>query len=334
MVFDENMVNEYASVPASESAVNLWSNLRQITNDENEQPSSPSESDQSNPAKPANPVPRDEGEEGEALTSSSTEEMVDDKSSTTSSAVVANLTSLRDESSEDNTPESSSNSPEREDSGEKKSVEGVQQFPLSRKRSNSMRDSTDSSEGGGHLGAESEDDVRGTVLQEADSTTLGEDNGRDEVMEGGAEAEEGDMEKMAAERDILLEQSPAKKMRSKSPEIETRSSNLERDNMDSLNTVDVKDTVTREIKEVESEDGMESESGTSSMMKIQPHSIEEKDGGRESEEASAVELHSSSGQPERETSTGQLEKSHDPKTDCKYAIYSQILKLLFKYSFN
>ena len=34
MVFDENMVNEYASVPASGSTANLWSNLHQATNDD------------------------------------------------------------------------------------------------------------------------------------------------------------------------------------------------------------------------------------------------------------------------------------------------------------
>ena len=34
MVLDENMVNEYASVPASGSTANLWSNLHQATNDD------------------------------------------------------------------------------------------------------------------------------------------------------------------------------------------------------------------------------------------------------------------------------------------------------------
>ena len=93
VVFDENMVNEYASVPASGSTANLWTNLRQVTNDDSEQPSSPSESDQSNKAKPASPVSQDTG--GEASTSSSSEEIMDDKSSSTP-ATVTNLASHMD----------------------------------------------------------------------------------------------------------------------------------------------------------------------------------------------------------------------------------------------
>ena len=318
MVFDENMVNEYASVPASGSTTNLWSNLRQVTNDENEQPSSPSESDQFNQAKLANPVSQDEGEGGEASTSSSTEEMMDDKSSTTS-AIVTNLASLMDENSEDNRPESSSNSPERGDAEDKKSLEGVQQFPLSRKRSSSMRESMESSEGsGGHLGSgggESEDDARGTVLQEADSTTLGEqdDNGRDEGMEGGADAGEGEGD---------IEQSTPKKRRSKSPEIETRSSSLEEGGrIDSVMNMDGKEVVTdvsevhREAEKMEPHDVLESEDSLGLKKKVQPGLVEE-EGGKESEEAAMAELHSS-GQHERETSTGQLERSHDSKSDCK-----------------
>ena len=326
MVIDENMVNEYAALPASGSTANLWTNLRQITNDDSEQPSSPSESDQSNKAKPASPVSQDEG--GEASTSSSTEEMMDNKSSTTST----NLASVMDEGSEDNTPESSSSSPERGDVEDKKPLEGVQQFPLSRKRSSSMRESMESSSsegshlGGGDGGGESEEDVRGTVLQEADSTTLGEhdDNGQDEGMEGGTEAGDGESEE---EEDRDLEQSTPKKRRSKSPEIETKSSILEGGRIDSWNVMDAKETVTDavaggEVEKMESQDVLESESSLSLKKKLQPGSVEAEEGGREKEEGVAItELHSSSDssqQEMRETSTGQLERSHDSKTDCKY----------------
>lgn len=315
VVFDENMVNEYGSVPASGSTANLWTNLRQITNDDSEQPSSPSESE-SNKAKPASPVSQDEG--GEASTSSSTEEMMDDKSSCTSVAVT-NLASLMDKGfSGDNTPESSSNSPERGDAEDKKNLEGVQQFPLSRKRSSSMRESMESSSSeGSHLGGESEEDARGTVLQEADSTTLG-DNGRDEGMEGGADTGDGEREE---EEETDLEQSTPKKRRSKSPEIETRSESLEGDRTDSLSIMNVKETKTGgDVEKMESQDVLESESILSLKKKLQPGLVEAEEGGRESEEEAAIaELHSSSDQHEmRETATGQLERSHDSKTDCKY----------------
>ena len=324
VVFDENMVNEYGSVPASGSTANLWTNLRQITNDDSEQPSSPSESDQSNKAKPASPVSQDEG--GEASTSSSTEEMMDDKSSCTSVAVT-NLASLMDKGfSGDNTPESSSSSPERGDAKDKKTLEGVQQFPLSRKRSSSMRESMEnSSSEGSRLGGESEEDARGTVLQEADSTTLG-DNGRDEGMEGGADT--GDGEREEEERD--LEQSTPKKRRSKSPEIETRSESLEGDRTDSLSIMNVKETKTGgDVEKMESQDVLESESSLSSKKKLQPGSVEAEEGERESEEVAMAELHSSSSDQHemRETATGQLERSHDSKTDCKYLKHHDLINL-------
>ena len=334
VVFDEDMVNEYAAVPTTGSTANLWTNLRQITNDDNsdEQPSSPSESDQSTTntnktAKPVSPASREQEEGGEASTSSSTEESNDDKSSTTST----NLVSLMDEGFEDNTPESSSNSPERGDVEDKKPLEGVGQFPLSRKRSSSMRDSMESSEGS-HLGGgggESEEDLRGTVLQEADSTTLGgehDENGRDEGMEGGAEAGEGG----GSEEEEDLEQSTPKKRRSKSPEIETKSSTLdEGGRIDCSNTVDGKEAVTDtmvggNVEKIESQDVLESESSLNLKKKLQPGSVEAGEGGREREEevAAIAELHSSSScgdeQEMRETSTRQLERSHDSKTDSKH----------------
>ena len=343
VVFDEDMVNEYAAVPASGSTANLWSNLRQITtNDNSEQPSSPRESDQSTTtiqaAKPISPVSREKEEKGgEASTStSSTTEAMDDKSSTTA----ANAASLMDDDDgfEDNTPESSSNSPERGDAEDKKPpLEGVGQFPLSRKRSSSMRDSMEGSsgEGGGGGGGEREEDVRGTVLQEADSTTLGgehDDNGRDEGMEGGRAAEAGErgqsQEEEEADRD--LEQSTPKKRRSKSPEIETKSSSLEGGRIDNLNIMDTKvavsDTVVvgGEVEKMESsQDVLESEGDLSLKKRLQPGSVESEEGGggREREEVAAItELHSSSSDEGevRETSTGQLERSHDSKTDCKY----------------
>lgn len=335
VVFDENMVNEYAAVPASGSTANLWTNLRQISanDDSSEQPSSPSESDQStNKAKPASPVSREEEEEegGEASTSSSTEEMMDDKSSTASTNPASHMD---DEGSDDNTPESSSNSPERGDAEDKKPLEGAQQFPLSRKRSSSMRDSMErgSSEGshlGGGGGGESEEDGRGTVLQEADSTTLGgehDENGRDDGMEGGAEAGDGGREEEEMEGDRDLEQSTPKKRRSKSPEIETKSSVLEGSRIDNLNVVDVKETVSDtvvgggEVEKMESQDVLESESSLSLKQKLQP---EAEEGGREREEVAAIaELHSSSSDERevRETSTGQLERSHDSeRTDCEW----------------
>jgi hypothetical protein len=343
VVFDEDMVNEYAAVPASGSTANLWSNLRQTTtNDNSEQPSSPSESDQSTTnkavaaAKPVSPVPREEEEGEEASTStSSTAEAMDDKSSTTTSINSASL--MNEDSFEDNTPESSSNSPERGDTEDKKPpLEGVGQFPLSRKRSSSMRDSMEgSSSEGSHLGGEREDDARGTVLQEADSTTLGgehDDNGRDDegMEEGGGAAEAGEGEQnQKEEEDRDLEQSTPKKRRSKSPEIETKSSALEEGRIDNLSTVDEKATVSdtaivgSEVEKMESpQEILESEGGLSLKKRLQPGVVESEDGerGGEREEVAAIaELHSSSGDEGevRETSTGQLERSHDSKTDCK-----------------
>ena len=345
VVFDEDMVNEYAAVPASGSTANLWSNLRQITtNDDSEQPSSPSESDQSTTTikatKPVSPASREKEEKGEEA-STSTAETMDDKSSTTS----ANSASLMDDDDgfEDNTPESSSNSPERGDAEDKKPpIEGAGQFPLSRKRSSSMRDSMEGSgsEGGG--GGEREEDARGTVLQEADSTTLGgehDDNGRDEGMEGGGAAEageEGRSQEEEEEADRDLEQSTPKKRRSKSPEIETKSSSLEGDRLDNLNIVDAKATVSDtvvaggELEKMESsQDALESDGSLSLKKRLQPSLVESEEegegGGRGSEReemAAIAELHSSSGDEGemRETSTGQLERSHDAKTDCKYLI--------------
>ena len=346
VVFDEDMVNEYAAVPASGSTANLWSNLRQIaTNDDSEQPSSPSESDQSTTttkaAKPVSPASREKEEEGEeaSTSTSSTAEAMDDKSSTTS----ANSASLMDDddSFEDNTPESSSNSPERGDAEDKKPpLEGAGQFPLSRKRSSSMRDSMEGS--GSEGGGEREEDARGTVLQEADSTTLGgehDDNGRDEGMEGGGAAEageEGQSQEEEEEADRDLEQSTPKKRRSKSPEIETKSSSLEEGRIDNLNIVDAKVTVSDtvvaggEMEKMESSrDALESDGSLSLKKRLQPGLVESEEegegGGRgsEREEVAAIaELHSSSGDEgevrARETSTGQLERSHDSKTDCKY----------------
>ena len=179
-----------------------------------------------------------------------------------------------------------------------------------------MRESIESSGSeGSHLGGESEEDARGTVLQEADSTTLGEqdDNGRDEEMEGGADTDDSDD----------LEQSTPKKRRSKSPEIEIRSGSLEGDRIDSLNIMDAaKETKTGEdVEKMESQDVLESENSLSLKKKLESGVIEAEERGRESEEEAAIdELHSSSsGQHEmRETSTGQLERSHDSKSDCKY----------------
>lgn len=278
MVFDESMVNEFSSAPASGTPA-VWTNLRQITHD-SEQPSSPSESDQFNPAKPINPVQEDRGEE-EASTSS-TEEMTEDKSSTTN---------LMDESSDD-TPESSSNSPEG-GGMEDKPMEGVQQFPLSRKRSSSMRESLDSSEGGSCRSSDGDDD-RGTVLQEADSTTLGEqdDNGHEE--EGEEEEEEGDGD---------LEQSTSKKMRTSSPEVETESTKLRGVAMDTRGTETGLKTCGGEEGKMESH-----EVGSKFSLKM-PQA------GQTGDEVSVAKLHSSS---ERETSTGQLERSHDSKNDCEY----------------
>ena len=341
VVFDEDMVNEYAAVPASGSTANLWSNLRQITtNDDSEQPSSPSESDRSTTikaTKPVSPASREKEEKGEEA-STSTAEVMDDKSSTTS----ANSASLMDDDDgfEDNTPESSSNSPERGDAEDKKPpLEGAGQFPLSRKRSSSMRDSMEGS--GSEGGGEREEDARGTVLQEADSTTLGgehDDNGRDEGMEGGVAAEAGEegrsQEEEEEEADRDLEQSTPKKRRSKSPEIETKSSSLEGDKIDNLNIVDAKATVSDTVvaggeleKKESSQDALESEGGLSLKKRLQPGLIEsEEEGegagrGSDREEVAAIaELHSSSGDKGevRETSTGQLERSHDSKTNCKY----------------
>ncbi len=347
VVFDEDMVNEYAAVPASGSTANLWSNLRQITtNDDSEQPSSPSESDQSTTnkaaaaAKPVSPVPRDEEEEGgEASTStSSTAEAMDDKSSTMS---VNSASLMNEDNFEDNTPESSSNSPERGDAEDKKPpIEGVGQFPLSRKRSSSMRDSMDgSSSEGSHLGGEREEDARGTVLQEADSTTLGgehDDNGRDDegMEEGGGAAEAGEggrSQEEGEEEDRDLEQSTPKKRRSKSPEIEIKSSTLEGGKIDDLNTVDAKATLSDtavvggEGEKMETpQEVLGAESGLSLKKRLQPGSVDsegEGERGGEREEVAAIAgRHSSSSGDKgevRETSTGQLERSHDSKTDCK-----------------
>ena len=296
VVFDDNMVKEYSDSPASGTGGGkVWSNLRQIS-DENEQPFSPSESDQA-----TKPVKQDgkEEEEKEEASTSSTEEMLDNKDK----LILSNTSTHLDDSS-DSTPESSSNSPERGGS-ENKPTEGAVQFPLSRKRSSSLRESLDSSgsegsnssHGGG--GRDDEENDRGTVLQEADSTTLGEqeDNGLEEEM-GEVETERGEKERGGGEdEDRDLEQSTPKKMRSHSPEVETEAKRLE--GVSDLGTSET--AVKMGPPEVETKGGLKDVHQSSA---------------REEEEVGVApdsELHSCS---ERETSTGQLEGSHGD--GCKY----------------
>ena len=296
VVFDDNMVKEFSDSPASGTGGGkVWSNLRQIS-DENEQPFSPSESDQATKL-----VKQDdkEKEEKEEASTSSTEEMLDDKDKSTS-----NLSTHQDDSS-DSTPESSSNSPERGGS-ENKPTEGAVQFPLSRKRSSSLRESldssgsegTNSSHGGG--ARDDEENDRGTVLQEADSTTLGEqeDNGLEEEM-GEVETERREKERGGGgeDEDRDLEQSTPKKMRSHSPEVETEAKTLE--GVSDLGTSET--AVKMGPPEVETKGGLKDVHQSSA---------------REEEEVGVApdsELHSCS---ERETSTGQLEGSHGD--GCKY----------------
>ena len=298
MVFDENMVDEFSPAPASGAGGGVWSNLRQIT-DDSEQPSSPSEPDQFNQTrKPVKPVTQDDSGDEEASTS--TVEEPKDKTST-----LSNLNTLIDECS-DNTPESSSNSPERGGMDEKP-MEGVQQFPLSRKRSSSMRESLDSGEGGSKSVGEEEEDERGTVLQEADSTTLSEheENGREE-----GDSEEGEMEE--EERDRDLEQStPQKRMRSKSPDIETGTSEAVGGVVGGVS--DAKEKAVEAVleathSEVEMAESLDEVEARSSLKMAPLSSVEEE------REATVAELHSSS---ERETSTGQLERSHDLDSACE-----------------
>ena len=301
VVFDENMVDEFSPAPASGAGGGVWSNLRQIT-DDSEQPSSPSEPDQFNQTrKPVKPVMQDDSGDEEASTS--TVEEPKDKTSTSS-----NLNTLIDECS-DNTPESSSNSPERGGMDEKP-MEGVQQFPLSRKRSSSMRENLDSGEGGSKSVGEEEEDERGTVLQEADSTTLSEheENGREE-----GDSEEGEMEE-EEERDRDLEQStPQKRMRSKSPDVETGTSEAVGGVVGGVSDAKGKaveavlEASHSEVETAESPDEVEARS--SIKMAPLPSVDEERE-----REATVGELHSSS---ERETSTGQLERSHDLDSACE-----------------
>ena len=319
-------MNEFGSTPVSGSGGGggVWSNFRQVT-DDTEQPSSPSESDQFNQAKPANPVTQGDDKrkaDDEASTSTMEDESMEAKTT-------ANL-----DDNSDNTPESSSNSPERGEM-EGKPSEGVQQFPLSRKRSSSMRESLESSEGsggvrlGGAVGGGDEragdENDRRTVLQEADSTTLGEhdDNGR-EVAVGEVELE---MEREEQE-DSDLEQSTPKKMRASSPSIETRSTS-------SSSKMEVSPRAVGSMEMRETEVGLETTQRE--MEAMDSHEVESKSGLKavhlpgvegeqgEAEGVSVGELHSSS---ERETSTGQLERSHDSESgcsDCKYTYYNNIL---------
>ena len=315
VVFDENMVKEFGSSPVSGSGGGgVWSNLRRMTND-GEQPSSPSESDQFNQAKPPNPVTQGDDKEGEkeAASTSTMEEETMAKDTTAS----MNPTTLMDDNS-DSTPESSSNSPEREGMDEK-SAEGAQPFPLSRKRSSSMRESLDSSEGSRSIRAdderESDENDRRTVLQEADSTTLGEqdDNGQDVEEEGDIDLETEKEE----DGDSDLEQSTPKKMRASSPGIESGSACNKKaamspkgvGNMDKSDTMSGSEACHIEVEKVKSH---EIESKSSSSKVIRQPDLEED--GEEAESVTVGELHSSSG---RETSTGQLEKSHDSNNDSK-----------------
>ena len=314
VVFDENMVKEFGSSPVSGSGGGgMWSNLRRITND-SEQPSSPSESDQFNQAKPANPVPQGDdkgGEDEEASTSTMEEEAKD----TTASM---NPTTLVDDNS-DSTPESSSNSPEREGM-EEKSAEGVQPSHLLRKRSSSMRESLDGSEGSRSCRAsderEGDENDRRTVLQEADSTTLGEqdDNGREEEEVGDIDLEMEQKE----DGDSDLEQSTPKKMRASSPNIETGFTGSNKMAM-SPKEIDKRETASgleachMEVEMVKSHE-VESKSGSSKVIHHPDHEEEEKEGA---ESVSVGELHSSS---ERETSTGQLERSQGSNSNGKCAV--------------
>lgn len=326
VVFDENMVNEFSAAPATgEVGGGVWSNLRHVS-DDNEQPFSPSESDRINKAvKPVNPVLKDEkgekdGEQEVETSTSSTEERAEDKEKRSTSS---RLCALLDDSS-DNTPESSSNSPEREGI-ENKSTEGVQEVPVSRKRS---RESLDRSSGGGaggegggggsHGGTrDEEENDRGTVLQEADSTTLGEQE--DSAQEEGIgdvemERERGEA-KEEEEEDRDLEQSTLKKMRSHSPEVEAEPSKVEGA---SGGGVDVRDTSSGldaavpggEADMTETPPDKESESKRLLLKTALQSGLKEKE--EEENSVGDQELHSCS---ERETSTGQLvERSH---SDCE-----------------